>query len=158
MSHKRSRRSMTVLGTAAGAVLAAGLIPLAVIPVALADGADGGAAADPDFISNTTDFGLFTNTDAADPDDSTFVADVIQGPMFNGQPLFTDILTSGTDPEDGLAGVPGLDLPGDTGVGMAGETVNTFIVPSDPALDSTFSLPFTDPLAELFTLLVQLGL
>ena len=42
---------------------------------------------------------------------------------------------------------------------MAGETVNTFIDPSDPALESmlSFMLPFTDPLAQLFTDLLPLG-
>ncbi len=50
-------------------------------------------------------------------------------------------------------------LPDDIGMGMAGETINTFIDPSDPALDSAFSftLPFTDPLAELFTAFLPLG-
>ena len=36
-------------------------------------------------------------------------------------------------------------------------TVNIFIDPSDPALDSTIVLPFTDPLAQLFTELLPLG-
>jgi hypothetical protein len=40
---------------------------------------------------------------------------------------------------------------------VAGQTIDTFIVPSDPALDFTFSLPFADPLAELFTQLLPLG-
>jgi hypothetical protein len=40
---------------------------------------------------------------------------------------------------------------------VAGETVNTFIVPSDPALESTFALPFTDPLADVFTALIPFG-
>lgn len=150
MNHRQSRRGLTLLGIA-GAFLAAGVIPLATSPVTHADGDDGSPGADTDFISHTDNFGLFTDTSAADPDDSEFVANVIQGPIFHGSPLFTDVLTSGADPSDSLGF-------GDTGVGTAGETVNTFIVPSDPALDGTFTLPFTDPLAELFTLLVQLGL
>lgn len=140
MRHKQLRRVVSA------AALTAGLIAAATIPVAHADGDD-----DTDFLSHTDNFGLFTDTSAADPDDNGFVANVIEGPMVNGQPLFTDILTSGADPSDSLGF-------GATGVGVAGETVNTFIVPSDAALDSTFSLPFTDPLADLFTLLVQLGL
>jgi hypothetical protein len=48
-------------------------------------------------------------------------------------------------------------VPGDAGIGVVGETVNTFTVPSDPGLDFTFSLPFTDPLAQLFTELLPLG-
>ena len=63
---------------------------------------------------------------------------------------FTDILTSGADPSDGVGF-------GATGVGMAGETVNTFIDPSNPMLDSTFVLPFTDPLAQIFTDFIQFG-
>ena len=45
------------------------------------------------------------------------------------------------------------------GAGMAGETINTFIDPSDPALDPllSFTLPFADPLAQLFTELLPLG-
>ena len=48
---------------------------------------------------------------------------------------------------------------GAAGIGEAGETVNTFIDPSDPALASmlSFELPFTDPLAQLFTDLLPLG-
>jgi hypothetical protein len=92
------------------------------------------------------DFGLFTNQSFADPDDGEFVATVIQSEPFG----FTDIVTSGADPSDGVGF-------GAAGIGVAGETVNTFIDPSDPALDSTFSLPFTDPLAELFTALLPLG-
>jgi len=92
------------------------------------------------------DFGLFTNQSFADPDDSEFVATVIQS-----QPLgFTDILTSGADPSDGVGF-------GATGIGVTGETINTFIDPSDPMLDSTIVLPFTDPLAQLFTDLLPLG-
>lgn len=98
---------------------------------------------DPDFISNIHDLGLFTITTAADPDDD-FIAFAIQ------TPLFTDILTSGADPEGDL----GL---GDASFGMVGATVNTFESSVFPFLDGTIVLPFTDPLADLFTLLVQLG-
>ncbi len=75
------------------------------------------------------DFGLFTDQSFADPD-----------------------VTSVADPSDGVGF-------GTTGVGVAGETISTFIDPSDPALDSmlSFTLPFTDPLAQLFTALLPLG-
>ncbi|WP_343571684.1 hypothetical protein [Mycobacterium sp.] len=94
------------------------------------------------------DFGIFTDQSFADPGDNEFVATIISNQ------LFTDILTSGADPSDGLAA---FGAPADTGIGVAGETINTFIVPSDPALDFTSTLPFTDPLAELFTALLPLG-
>jgi hypothetical protein len=136
-----------VLGAAAGAFLAAGLIPLTTAASARADGDVGSAGVDTDFMSGPLqDFGLFTNQSFADPDDSEFVATVIQS-----QPLgFTDILTSGADPSDGVGF-------GATGIGVTGETINTFIDPSDPMLDSTIVLPFTDPLAQLFTDLLPLG-
>lgn len=151
MSHK----VLAGLGTAAGGLLAAGLISLATGPIAHADGDDVSPGVDTDFMTGPLqDFGLFTNQSFADPDDSEFVATV-----FQSQPLgFEDVLTSGADPSDGIATfVPG--LPDDVGVGMVGDTVNTFIDPSDPALESmlSFTLPFTDPLAELFTLLLPLG-
>ena len=99
-------------------------------------------------VSPLQNFGLFTDQSFADPDDNEFVATV-----FSNQ-FFTDVLTSGADPSDRLAS---FGVPGDAGVGVVGETVDTFIVPSDPALDFSFSLPFTDPLAELFTALLPLG-
>lgn len=139
------RGVMLALGTAAGALLAAGLIPLATSPLARADGDDGSPGVDTDFVSGPLqNFGLFTNQSFADPGDNEFVATVFQSP------LFTDILTSGADPSDSVGF-------GAAGAGVAGETVNTFIVPSDPALDSAFALPFTDPFAELFTALLPLG-
>ena len=140
-----------VLGAAAGAFLAAGLIPLTTAASARADGDDITPAVDTDFMSGPLqDFGLFTNQSFADPDDAEFVATV-----FSSQPLgFTDILTSGADPSDSLAA---FGVPGDAGTGVAGETINTFIDPSDPMLDSTIILPFTDPLAQLFTDLLPLG-
>jgi hypothetical protein len=136
-----------VLRAAAGAFLAAGLIPLTTAAYARADGDDITPGVDTDFMSGPVqDFGLFTDQSFADPDDSEFVATVIQS-----QPLgFTDILTSGADPSDGVGF-------GATGVGVAGETINTFVDPSDPMLDSTIVLPFTDPLAQLFTDLLPLG-
>jgi hypothetical protein len=140
-----------VLGAAAGAFLAAGLIPLTTAASARADGDDITPGVDADFMSGPLqDFGLFTNQSFADPDDSEFVATVLQS-----QPLgFTDILTSGADPSDSLAA---FGVPGDAGIGVVGETINTFIDPSDPMLDSTIVLPFTDPLAQLFTDLLPLG-
>jgi hypothetical protein len=149
MSHK----ILAGLGMATGAFLAGGLISLATGPVAHADGDDVSPGADPDFMAGPLqNFGLFTDQSFADPDDSEFVATVFQSHQLG----FTDVLTSGADPSDGIATfVPG--LPDDVGVGMVGETVNTFIDPSDPALDSTFTLPFTDPFAELFTALLPLG-
>lgn len=168
MSSTVASRRRAAVGV--GAALAAGLTSLAISTPAYADGDVRGAGADPaflfgdtgsfgdtgdlgalftsaddpDFISHTTDFGLFTLTSAADPDDDNYVAVVLQSS------LFTDILTSGTDPEDGLGF-------GAASIGVAGETVNTFIVPDNPDLDFTFALPFTDPFAVLFTELIQLG-
>jgi len=140
-----------VLGAAGVAFLAAGLIPLTTAASARADGDDITPGVDTDFMSGPLqDFGLFTDQSFADPDDSEFVATVLQS-----QPLgFTDILTSGADPSDSLAA---FGVPGDTGIGVLGETINTFIDPSDPMLDSTIVLPFTDPLAQLFTDLLPLG-
>jgi hypothetical protein len=157
-----SRKILPGLGTAAGGLVAAGLISLATGPVAHADGEDlapvVGAdfligdvmpAADADFlVGPLQNFGLFTDQSFADPSENEFVATVISNQYF------TDVLTSGADPSDGLAA---FGITGDTGIGVAGETIDTFIVPSDPALDFTFSLPFTDPLAELFTQLLPLG-
>lgn len=145
-----------------GTALAAGLAPLAISPPAYADGGGRGTdqwlygdivdlgvlfatVDDPDFISHTTDFGLFTLTSAGDPSDDNYVAVVFE------TPLFIDILTSDTDPEDNLGF-------GAASIGVAGETVNTFIVPDYPDLDFSFSLPFTDPFAEFFIDLIELGL
>jgi hypothetical protein len=145
----RARGFSLVLGAAAGAFLAAGLIPLATAASARADGDDMSPGVDTDFMSGPLqDFGLFTNQSFADPDDAEFVATV-----FSSQHLgFTDILTSGADPSDGVGF-------GAAGIGEAGETVNTFIDPSNPALESmlSFELPFTDPLAQIFTDLLPLG-
>ena len=98
-------------------------------------------ADDPDFIRSTHDFGLFSVTSAADPDDNHFVAFVFSSP------IFTDILTSGTDPEDNVGF-------GAASTGIAGHTVNTIV---SPLANLSFALPITDPFAELFTALVRLG-
>ena len=147
-----ARRMTLVLGTAAGAFLAAGLIPLATSPVAHADGEDiQPRGCDPDFISATDPlFALFGVTDigAADPGDN-FEAMILNIPSLG----ITDVLTSGTDPSDNLAAL-GVTLPDDMGIGMAGVTVNTFIDTMNPALDSSFTIPFTDPLAGLWDILV----
>jgi hypothetical protein len=99
------------------------------------------SAADPDFISNTHNFGLFSITTAADPDDN-YVAFVFS------TPFFTNILTSGTDPEDNLGFGP-------ASIGVAGRTVNTFI---SPFLNFTIAIAIEDPFTELFIALVRLGL
>ncbi len=145
MSHK----ILTGLGTVAGGFVAAGLISLVTGPVAHADVDDLSPGADTDFmVGPLQNLGFFFDQSFADPDDNEFVATVLSNQFF------TDVLTSGADPSDSLAA---FGVPGDAGIGVAGETVNTFIVPSDPALDFTFSLPFTDPLAQLFTALLPLG-
>jgi hypothetical protein len=148
-----SARGITlVLGTAAGAFLAAGLIPLATSPVAHAICApDDSVGCDPDFISATDQlFKLFGITDigAADPD-TNFEGMILNIPSMG----ITDVLTSGQDNSDLLAGL-GITLPDDTGIGTAGITVNTFVDTMNPALDSSFTIPFTDPLAQLWDFLV----
>jgi hypothetical protein len=99
------------------------------------------SAADPDFISSTRNFVLFSITSAADPDDH-YVAVVFS------TPFFTNILTSGTDPEDNLGFGP-------ASIGVAGQTVNTFM---SPFLNFTVAIPIEDPFAELFTTLIRLGI
>jgi len=99
------------------------------------------SAVDPDFISSTHDFGLFSITSAADPGDNHFVAFVFS------TPLFTNITTSGADPEDNLGF-------GAASTGVAGQTVNTFM---SPFLNFSIAIPVEDPFAELFTELVRLG-
>ncbi|ODR14696.1 hypothetical protein AWC26_09380 [Mycobacterium shimoidei] len=154
-----------------GAALGAGFIGLATCGVADADTGDDNAGVgaavmsdalisgpdlspltlavdDPDFVSSVRDLGLFTLVSAGDPDDN-FVAVVFS------TPLFIDVLTSGDDPENNLAD---FGVPGDIGIGMAGETINTFQSEMFPFLNSTFSIPFEDPLADLFILLIQFGL
>jgi hypothetical protein len=99
-------------------------------------------AVDPGFISSTRNFGLFSLTSAADPDDNNYVAVVFS------TPFFTDILTSGADPEDNLGF-------GAASIGVPGQTVNTFL---SPLLNFTIAIPITDPFAELFTALIRFGL
>jgi hypothetical protein len=140
-----------VLGTAAGAFLAAGLIPLATSPVAHAVCApDDAIGCDPDFI-NATDqlFKLFGVTDvgAADPSDG-YSAMVLTIPGTG----ITDVLTSGTDPSEALTSFGATSTEA---LGMAGVTVNTFTDSMMPSLDSSFTIPFTDPLASLWEFLVQ---
>jgi hypothetical protein len=137
-----------VLGTAAGAFLAAGLIPLATATSARADADDITPGADTDFISATDKLlALFGVNDVgfADPDDN-FVAMTLNIPSLH----ITDVLTSGADPSDSLVA---FGVPDDIAGGMAGVTVNTFIDPS-LGIDSSFTIPFTDPLAPLWDFLV----
>ncbi len=95
-------------------------------------------AGDPDFMSQTTNFGgLFSATSLADPDDNNFVATGISSPQF------TDTLTSGFEPTLGL--------------GVPGHAVNTIQSPVLPFLNSSVVLPFTDPIAPLFVALLPLG-
>ncbi len=142
-------RLISEFATVAGGFVAAGLLSLATGPVVHADAGDLSPGLDPDFmVGPLQNFGFFFDQSFADPDDNEFVATVISNHFF------TDVLTSGADPANNLAA---FGIPDDIGVGVAGETVNTFIVPSDPALDFTFSLPFADPFAELFTQLLPFG-
>jgi PPE-repeat protein len=95
-------------------------------------------ASDPDFMSQTTNFGgLFSTTSLADPDDKNFVATNI------ASPLFTLGLTSGAESTLGL--------------GAPGQTIITFQSPVAPFLNSSIALPVTDPVAPLFTALLPLG-
>ena len=148
-----SARPITlVLGTAAGAFLAAGLIPLATSPVAHAVCApDDSLGCDTDFISNTDpllkDLGI-TDIGVADPDNN-FEAMVVTIPGTG----ITDVLTSGTDPSEDLTS---LGATATEALGKAGDTVNTFTDTMNPALDPllSFTIPVTDPLAPLWDFLV----
>jgi hypothetical protein len=82
----------------------------------------------------------------ADPDDN-FEAMTLNIPSLG----ITDVLTSGHDPSDALAA---FGVPEDIAGGMTGVTVNTLLDPS-LGIDSSFTIPFTDPLAALWDLLVQ---
>ena len=162
-----SARLMTLaLGTAAGAFLAAGLIPLASIPIANAD--DGGInlagladpasfdpasiiipAPDSGFISATDPlFALFGITDigATNPSED-FEAMILQIPSLG----ITDVLTSGDEAANDLAQ---FGVPDDIGLGMANVTVNTFTDTMDPLLNSSFTIPFEDPISGLWDILV----
>lgn len=148
-----------VLGTAAGAFLAAGFISLATSPVSHADDGDGITISNPpgsdsDFmLGPLQNFGLFTDQGFADPGEH-FEAMVINIPSMG----ITDVLTSGIDPSDHLAlADPGLGLPADVTAGTVDVTVNTFTDTMDPALDSSFTIPFTDPLYDLWVALLPLG-
>jgi hypothetical protein len=163
-----TRRMTLVLGTAAGAFLAAGLIPLATSPVANAD--DGGitlagladpasfdpalfipaAVPAPDGFIFATDplFKLFGITDigAANPGQD-FEAMILEIPKLG----ITDVLTSGDEATNDLAQ---FGVPDAIGLGAAHITVNTFTDTMDPLLNSTFTIPFEDPLAGLWDVLV----
>ena len=162
-----SARLMTLaLGTAAGAFLAAGLIPLASIPIANAD--DGGInlagladpasfdpasiiipAPDSGFISATDPlFALFGITDigATNPSED-FEAMILQIPSLG----ITDVLTSGDEATNDLMQ---FGVPDDIGLGMANVTVNTFTDTMDPLLNSSFTIPFEDPISGLWDILV----
>jgi hypothetical protein len=149
-----------VLGTAAGAFLAAGLIPLATSPASHADDGDGITIANPpgndsDFmLGPLQNFGLFTVQGFADPDEH-FDAMVMQIPSLG----ITDVLTSGIDPSDHLGLLVGLPaaLLGAVTAGTVDVTVNTFYDAMNPALDSSFTIPFTDPLTELWVALLPFG-
>jgi hypothetical protein len=138
-----------VLGTAASAFLAAGLTSLATSPVAHAC-TDDAVGCDPDFISATDPllklFGI-TDIGAADPDNN-FDGMILNIPSLH----IEDVLTSGNDPSDLLATL-GVPIPDDTGIGMAGVSVNTFI-DTMTSTDTTTVIPFTDPLAGLWDVLV----
>jgi hypothetical protein len=106
---------------------------------------------DTDFISATDPlFKLLGITDigAADPDDN-FEGMILNIPSMG----ITDVLTSGKDTSDLLATL-GVSIPDDTGIGTAGITVNTFVDTMNPALDSSFTIPFEDPIAQLWDFLV----
>jgi hypothetical protein len=147
-----ARRMTVVLGTAAGAFAAAGLIPLATAALARADGEDASPALDPGFITATDPLLAMIGVTDIGADDATegFEGNILSIPSLG----ITDVLTSGNDPSDMLAGL-GVTLPDDSGIGEAGMTVNTFVDTMDPALNSTFTLPFTDPLSGLWEILIS---
>jgi PPE-repeat protein len=94
-------------------------------------------ASDPDLMSQTTNFGLFTDRSLADPDDNDFVATTISNSLFKLS------ATSGAEPTLGL--------------GQPGKTILTFQSPVLPFLNRSIVLPVTDPLAPVFTALLPLG-
>jgi hypothetical protein len=106
-------------------------------------------APDSGFISATDPlFALFgvTEIGASDPGEG-FEAMILQIPSLG----FTDVLTSGDEAMNGLLQ---FGVPDDIGLGTAGVTVNTFIDTMNPALDSSFTIPFEDPIAGLWEILV----
>ena len=131
--------------------MAAGLIPLATSPVAHAVCIDDVLGCDTDFISATDPLmKLFGVTDIGASDvGGNLDAMILDSPSLG----ITDVLTSGKDTSDLLGGL-GITLPDDTGIGEAGVTVNTFVDTMMPSLDSSFTIPFTDPLAGLWDILV----
>ena len=138
-----------VFGTAAGALLAAGLIPLATAASARADGEDVSPALDPGFISATDPLLAMlgvTDIGAADPGED-FEAMILQIPSLG----ITDVLTSGDEAANDLAQ---FGVPDDIGLGMANVTVNTFTDTMDPLLNSSFTIPFEDPISGLWDILV----
>jgi hypothetical protein len=147
-----SARAITLALGTAGAFLAAGLIPLATSPVAHAIcSPDDSLGCDPGFLHATDPllqmFGI-TEIGVSDSDDN------FEGMILNIPSLgITDVLTSGKDTSDLLAG-QGITIPDGTGIGEAGVTVNTFVDTMMPSLDSSFTIPFTDPLAALWDVLV----
>jgi hypothetical protein len=148
-----SQKILAGLGTAAGALLAAGLIPLATAASAHADGEGiSPALLDPGFITASDPLLALIGVTDIGADDA--------GEMFEGNILsipslgITDVLTSGNDPSDMLAGL-GVALPDDAGIGMAGVTINTFVDTMNPALDSSFTIPFADPLSGLWEILIS---
>ena len=166
-----ARHITLVLATAAGAFLAAGLTSMATLPVANADdGADllsAALAADPaaflpaaadpaatvlgDGFTFTTDplLAMFGITDiGAFNAGQDFEAMILQIPSLG----ITDVLTSGTESTNDLAQ---FGVSNAIGLGMEGVTVNTFMDSMDPMLNSSFTIPFTDPLAGLWDILVS---
>jgi hypothetical protein len=165
-----SARPITlVLGTAAGAFLAAGLTSMATLPVAHADdgadllatslsadpaafltAADPAAVTLPDGFVSSTDPLLamlgITDIGAANPGEN-FEAMILEIPSLN----ITDVLTSGAETTNDLAQ---FGVPADIGLGMAGVSVNTFI-DTMTSTDTTTVIPFTDPLAGLWDILVM---
>lgn len=148
----RARRLSLVLGAAAGAFVAAGLIPCATAASAHADGEDISPALDPGFITATDPLlALIGVTDiGADFPSEDFEGNILSIPSLG----ITDVLTSGADPDDNLA-LLGVALPDDTGIGMTGVTVNTFVDTMNPALDNSFTIPFADPFSGLWEILIS---
>jgi PE family len=93
-------------------------------------------AGDSNLMFQTTNFGLFTNTSVADPDEH-YVATVFSNP------LFTAAATSGFEST--------------LGRGAPGQTLLAFQSPVAPFLNGGIALPVTDPLAPVFTALLPLG-
>lgn len=110
-------------------------------------------ATDPLFDSNTHKFGLFSITSAALPGEkpeNNFVALVFQTAIVDF------VLTSGADPDNNLGELLGFgDTLEDVGVGVEGRTVGTLITPLG---NFSITIPFEDPISELFILLVRLGI